>query len=71
MRGVVSAKPEFFFLERYMRAYAAEWAAFVGAVTGNGTVPVSLDDGVNALALAEAATRSAKTGTTVEMTDIM
>jgi predicted dehydrogenase len=25
--GVVSAKPEFFFLERYMRAYEAEWDA--------------------------------------------
>ena len=30
--GVVAAKPEFFFLERYMRAYGAEWAAFVDAV---------------------------------------
>ena len=30
--GVVSAKPEYFFLERYMRAYAAEWAAFVAAI---------------------------------------
>jgi myo-inositol 2-dehydrogenase/D-chiro-inositol 1-dehydrogenase len=69
--GVVSAKPEFFFLERYMRAYAAEWAAFVEAVTGSGVVPVSLDDGVNALALAEAATRSAKSGIAVEVATIM
>jgi len=69
--GVVSAKPEFFFLERYMRAYAAEWAAFVGAVTGSGVVPVSLDDGVNALALAEAATRSAKSGMAVEVATVM
>lgn len=33
--GVTSAKPEFFFLERYMRAYAAEWTAFVEAVVAN------------------------------------
>ena len=27
--GVTGAKPTYFFLERYMPAYAAEWAAFV------------------------------------------
>jgi len=68
--GVVSAKPEFFFLERYMRAYAAEWAAFVAAINSGSSLPVTLDDGVNALALAEAATRSAKSGQTVKMADL-
>jgi myo-inositol 2-dehydrogenase/D-chiro-inositol 1-dehydrogenase len=37
--GVISAKPEFFFLERYMRAYAAEWDAFVLAVIDDKAVP--------------------------------
>jgi len=60
--GVVSAKPEFFFLERYMRAYAVEWAAFVDAVLHDTPVPVTLEDGIAALALAEAATASARTG---------
>jgi len=69
--GVVSAKPEFFFLERYMRAYAAEWAAFVEAVNVGSAVPVSLDDGVNALALAEAATRSAKSGNAVLLLEVL
>jgi myo-inositol 2-dehydrogenase/D-chiro-inositol 1-dehydrogenase len=69
--GVVSAKPEFFFLERYMRAYSAEWAAFVEAVTTGGALPVTLDDGVNALAIAEAATRSAKTGSTVAVASVL
>jgi myo-inositol 2-dehydrogenase/D-chiro-inositol 1-dehydrogenase len=69
--GVVSAKPEYFFLERYMRSYSAEWAAFVEAVTKRGALPVTLDDGVNALAVAEAATRSAKTGSTVEMASVL
>ena len=69
--GVVSAKPEFFFLERYMRAYSAEWAAFVEAVTTGSALPVSLDDGVIALAVAEAATRSAKTGETVALATVL
>jgi myo-inositol 2-dehydrogenase / D-chiro-inositol 1-dehydrogenase len=65
--GVVAAKPEFFFLERYMRAYSAEWAAFVTAIETMSPPPVSLDDGINALALAEAATRSAKTGQSMKL----
>jgi myo-inositol 2-dehydrogenase/D-chiro-inositol 1-dehydrogenase len=69
--GVVSAKPEFFFLERYMRAYTAEWAAFVDAVTKRMPLPVTLADGVNALAIAEAATRSAKTNSTVDMASVL
>ena len=69
--GVVSAKPQYFFLERYMRAYAAEWAAFVEAVTSAHAFPVTLDDGVNALAIAEAATLSAKSGTTVDLASVM
>ncbi|MBP1860276.1 inositol 2-dehydrogenase [Rhizobium herbae] len=68
--GVTSAKPEFFFLERYMRAYSAEWAAFVDAVNSGSALPVTLDDGVNALAVAEAATRSAKSGQTVSLASI-
>ncbi|OBZ92099.1 inositol 2-dehydrogenase [Pararhizobium polonicum] len=68
--GVSSAKPEFFFLERYMRAYSAEWAAFVEAVNSGTALPVTLDDGVNALAVAEAATRSAKSGQTVSLAGI-
>lgn len=63
--GAVSAKPEYFFLERYMRSYEAEWNAFVKAIQTNSSLPVTLDDGVNALAIAEAATQSAKTGQTV------
>jgi len=57
--GVTGAKPTYFFLERYMQAYTAEWTAFVEAVTSNSAVPVTLQDGVAALAMAEAATLSA------------
>jgi myo-inositol 2-dehydrogenase/D-chiro-inositol 1-dehydrogenase len=67
--GVVGAKPTYFFLERYMPAYAAEWAAFVEAVTEGKPVPVTLEDGVAALAVAEAATQSARTGRTVDLAE--
>jgi len=68
--GVTGAKPTYFFLERYMPAYAAEWAAFVTAVTTNSTLPVTLADGVAALAMAEAATISAKSGAPVALKSI-
>ena len=68
--GVSSAKPTYFFLERYMPAYAAEWADFVKAIAEGTDVPVSLADGVAALAMAEAAHRSRQTGAPVLLADI-
>ncbi|RFU49262.1 inositol 2-dehydrogenase [Paraburkholderia sp. DHOC27] len=69
--GTQSAKPVYFFLERYMRAYEAEWAAFVHAVQTGSNMPVTLADGIAALACAEAATRSARTGASVALTPEM
>ena len=69
--GVTGAKPTYFFLERYMPAYAAEWAAFVNAVNTGSALPVTLDDGVAALAMAEAATQSAKNGSPVRLVEIL
>jgi myo-inositol 2-dehydrogenase/D-chiro-inositol 1-dehydrogenase len=68
--GVTAAKPVHFFLERYMAAYAAEWAAFVDAVLRGARVPVSLEDGVAALAMAEAAGRSRAEGRSVRLSDV-
>lgn len=70
-QGVTGAKPTYFFLERYMPAYAAEWAAFVEAVDGAKTLPVTLDDGVAALAMAEAATLSVRTGAPVSIASLV
>lgn len=70
-QGVTGAKPTYFFLERYMPAYAAEWAAFVEAVNGGKALPVTLDDGVAALAMAEAATLSVKTGSPVSLASVV
>ncbi|WP_254366877.1 inositol 2-dehydrogenase [Paraburkholderia sp. NMBU_R16] len=62
--GTFSAKPVYFFLERYRRAYEAEWSAFVDAVREGSRAAVTLADGVLALACAEAAARSARSGKT-------
>lgn len=69
--GVVGAKPTYFFLERYMPAYRAEWAAFVDATQSGAAVPVTLEDGVAALAMAEAATLSQQSGGPVRLADIL
>ena len=68
--GVTGAKPTYFFLERYLPAYAAEWAAFVDALNNGADIPVTLSDGIDALAMAEAATQSAKTGIPVKLSDV-
>ena len=69
-KGVTGAKPTYFFLERYMAAYAAEWASFVDAVTNGTALPVTLSDGIDALAMAEAATRSAQSAMPVTLVEI-
>ena len=68
--GVTGAKPTYFFLERYMPAYSNEWDAFIAAVSAKSAMPVSLHDGVIALTIAEAATRSARSGQPVALASI-
>jgi len=67
--GVTGAKPTYFFLERYMPAYEREWAEFVEGVTNNTPMPVTLADGVAALAMAEAAHRSARSNEPVNLAE--
>ena len=69
-QGVISAKPTYFFIERYMPAYKAEWAAFVAAVQEGDDMPVSLQDGVQALAIADAAQRSFDSSRPVRLADV-
>jgi myo-inositol 2-dehydrogenase/D-chiro-inositol 1-dehydrogenase len=57
-QSVAADVPEAFFLERYRAAYAIEMAKFFEALAAGSPVPVSIDDGVKALELADAATRS-------------
>lgn len=64
---VSADKPEHFFLERYRAAYAAEMAHFFDA-HANGTPPrTSVEDGLKALELAEAATTSWRERRIVEL----
>lgn len=69
--GVVSARPEYFFLERYMSSYRIGWDRFVDAVLDGAQVPVSVSDGVNALAIAEAAGQSIERGAVVELAPLL
>ncbi|WP_127903812.1 inositol 2-dehydrogenase [Solirhodobacter olei] len=59
-----------FFMTRYTEAYAAEIAAFVAAVSGKGKAAPSGEDGLAALALAEAAVRSVAEGRVVKLSEV-
>jgi myo-inositol 2-dehydrogenase/D-chiro-inositol 1-dehydrogenase len=65
--AVAADKPEYFFLERYRAAYAAEMAHFFEVVAGRAAAVTSIDDGVRALALADAATTSWREKRIVEL----
>ena len=60
-------KPEHFFLERYAKAYANEIAHFFDALAKRAPVRTSIDDGVRALELADAATTSWREKRIVEL----
>ena len=65
--GVITDRPLAFFLERYTEAYAAELAHFIDAVlTGTAPSPDGAD-GRKALALADAAEESLRTGGPVRL----
>jgi myo-inositol 2-dehydrogenase/D-chiro-inositol 1-dehydrogenase len=65
--GVVGEKPLHFFLERYDAAYRVELQHFIDCVLGKAKPATSIEDGRNALALAEAAVQSLKTGAPVKV----
>jgi len=56
-----------FFIERYAASYALELEDFVDAVRNRRSPSIGLDDGRRALALADAAVESAKTGRPVRL----
>ena len=65
--AVSTDKPEHFFLERYGVAYANEMAHFFDALAKGGPVKTTIEDGVKALELAEAATTSWREKRIVEL----
>ncbi|WP_309667676.1 inositol 2-dehydrogenase [Tabrizicola sp.] len=60
-----------FFMTRYIAAYANEIAAFVGAVQHGTATPTTGEDGLMALALAEAALKSVAEGRSVKLSEVM
>lgn len=69
--GVVYEKPMYFFLERYMQAYAKEITDFIDAVVHNKPSPVTLIDGLNAVLIGKAAALSAKEKRPVLVSEIV
>jgi myo-inositol 2-dehydrogenase/D-chiro-inositol 1-dehydrogenase len=68
--GVHREKPKYFFLERYKESYMQEMDDFIAAVRGEGSVPVSGNDGLQAELAAYAARVSLKEGRPVKLTEI-
>ena len=60
-----------FFMTRYTEAYANEIAGFIGAVDNGSATPTTGDDGLKALALADAALKSAQEGRAVKVSEIL
>jgi myo-inositol 2-dehydrogenase/D-chiro-inositol 1-dehydrogenase len=61
--------PKGHFIERYRNAYNAECCAFLEAIESGAGFPVSAVDGLRALALADAADRSARLGQLVALVE--
>ena len=60
-------KPEHFFLQRYEKAYRNELDHFIAVLAGQEKLRVSIEDGVKALELADAATTSWREGRIVKL----
>ena len=60
-----------FFMTRYTEAYAAEIAAFIAVLGGKGVASPSGEDGLAALALAEAALKSVAEGRVVQVSEVL
>jgi len=69
--GETGEKPLFFFLERYMQAFATEVQEFIEAVVNDTPVPVDAQAGLEAVLIGIAATKSAKEGRPVKISEIV
>lgn len=68
--GVVSEKPLYFFLERYMDSFIAEMADFIDAVREDKPTPVTALDGRKPVVIAMAANKSLKENRAVKISEI-
>ena len=65
--GFLKAPAQHFFLERYDAAYLSEMSHFVDAMTSGAPASPTIDDGLKAQLLADAATQSWKEGKPIEL----
>lgn len=70
VNGVTAEKPLHFFLERYMNAYATEIGDFLSAIRDDKPVPVSVNDGLQAVLIAKAANQSMAEHRPVKLSEI-
>ena len=68
--GVTKEKPLFFFLERYMQAYAQEMREFIEAITEDKDVPVGAIDGLKPVLIGLAAKKSIEENRPVKISEI-
>ncbi len=68
--GVVSDKPQFFFLERYMQSFTEEMRQFISAVRSRTDVPVGIHAGLMSVVLAKAARLSLDRHRPVKISEI-
>ncbi len=69
--GVVSQKPLYFFLERYMAAFTDEMTDFISCIQNDTKESVDIIDGLQAVVIAYAANKSVKEGRPVKLSEIM
>lgn len=65
--GVVSEKPKYFFLERYMESFATEMKCFVEAIMNDTETPVTGIDGLKPVLIGMAAKKSLEEGRPVKL----
>ena len=69
--GVVSDKPQYFFLERYMASFVEEMRQFIAAINEDKEVPVGIHAGLMSVVLAKAAKKSLDEHRPVKISEIM
>ena len=69
--GVVSDKPQFFFLERYMASFTEELRQFIAAIENDTEVPVGIHAGLMSVVLAKAAKKSLDEHRPVKVSEIL
>lgn len=66
-QGIQSEKPQYFFLQRYMKSYATEAKFFADSIQNNAEVACTIIDGIMAVKVAQAARQSLVIGKPVRV----